>query len=158
MQTVNHKRSGCGQKVSKSFLRSDSFGESFKLKLDSKGSESLPSCSGSVLSILSLMLTTVYFVYQFMIFQSKSGQEMTLSVEENFFTEDDIFGPDDGFMMAAAAVERDFYTPIDPKFGKLVFYHVHWGYDGGEDFRIREKILTHKCSDEELGLVRSEYS
>ena len=80
MQTTNPIKPGCGQKVNQTFLGVDSFGDSFKLKLDSKGSESLSSCPGSVLSILFLMLTTVYFVYQFMAFQSNSGQEMTLSV------------------------------------------------------------------------------
>ena len=47
---------------------------------------------------------------------------MTLSVEENFFTDDDNFGPEEGFMIAAVALESDWYTQIDPEKGQLIFY------------------------------------
>ena len=129
MKTTRQTRSGCGRKLSQAFLGFDSFAESFQMKLDSEGSESVPSCSGSIMSVLSLTLTAVYFGYQFMIFQAKTGQEMTLSIEEQFFTEYDVFGSDDGLMIAAVALDETYMNIIDPEKGELVFYHQQEWYD-----------------------------
>lgn len=84
---------------------------------------------------------------------------MTLSVEENFFTEDDIFGPDLGFMIAAGALESDWYTQINPTKGELIFYQIKWGYDDADVYyEQRDIIPSHRCTDEELGLVRTDNS
>ena len=82
--------------------------------------------------MLSLALTAVYFCYQFMIFQAKTGQEMTLSIEEQFFTDEDVFGSDDGLMIAAVALTENYMDIIDPEKGELVFYHQQEWYDENE--------------------------
>lgn len=65
-----------------------------KLKLDSHGSTKLPTLVGALFKIFSLLLMTVYATYQFNIFFQRTGSETMLSVEENYFAGNEVFGRD----------------------------------------------------------------
>ena len=57
---------------------------------------------------------------------------MTLSVEENFYTEQDVFDSSNGFALAVGFADH-YDNPIDPERGELAFYRHDWwlNEDGG---------------------------
>ena len=81
---------------------------------------------------------------------------MTLSIEENFFTDTDSFGSDDGLAVAAIFLPRP-GIPIDPERGELVFYSFSW--DSFETSgSLKDEIPSHSCTDEEFGFNKTENS
>ena len=76
-----------------------------------------------------------------------------LSVEENFFAGDEIFGRDQHLAIAVGFFDAE-YKDMDEEKGELVFYVNEWGYnDKGKFFNSYEKIPSHICTDAELGLT-----
>ena len=75
---------------------------------------------------------------------------MTLSIEENFFTDTDTFGSENGLAIAAT-----FYSaqgiPVEIEKGELVFYSVSWSTS---DYK-ETKIPSHRCTDEEFGFKKT---
>ena len=71
---------------------------------------------------------------------------MTLSIEENFFTDTDTFGSENGLTIAAAFLSAK-GTPVDPEKGELVFYSASWSANNYKE----TEIPSHSCTDEEFG-------
>ena len=79
------------------------------------------------------------------------------AVIENAFDFTDQFNASHGLFIAAALTLYDSDKEVleDPKYGKLVIKHYGWGND--DELAAANKTLNyHWCSDEELGLVRSD--
>ena len=81
---------------------------------------------------------------------------MTLSIEENFFTETDTFGSENGLAIAATFLPGK-GIPVDPEKGELVFYSFSWDNDTTSG-SIEKEIPSHSCTDEEFGFNRTENS
>ena len=74
---------------------------------------------------------------------------------EGYYPEEYVFTWDNGFNVAVAftAYDNERENILDPSIADLGFYASKWGVDeNGEFFFFDEKIETHTCSKEELGL------
>ena len=68
----------------------------------------------------------------------------------------DSFGFDDGlnFAIAFSAYDSSREYQLPPEYGEIAVNHLSWGPDpNGGYYLIRERLDTHICTREELGLV-----
>ena len=68
----------------------DSFGETFKMKLD-EGQAALPSIMGTILSFISSFIVLGYAVQKFDILISRKDVDIALSVRDTHFGDNDAF-------------------------------------------------------------------
>ena len=104
-----------GQKATKtcssnrigSYLMSfDSFGETFKMKLDS-GQAALPTIMGTALSFIYFCLVIGYTAMKFDVLANLKDVDITYAIEDNHFSEDDTFSGRQGFNIAVALTQFD---------------------------------------------------
>lgn len=75
-------------------------------------------------------------------------------IQEDAYTYNDTFTSNEGLYIAAALSEYDSVTEMieKPEYGELVIEHYGWGYSATELGVQSKNLVTHPCSDQELGL------
>lgn len=126
------------------------------MKLDEHRQEYL-SCMGATLSILFLIILTTFCYSKGLAWSERQDVNVMGAVIENAFDYSDQFSASEGLFISAALTEYDSNEEVieDPKYGELVIKHYGWG--DSEEIGSADKLLNyHWCSDEELGLRRSD--
>ena len=79
----------------------------------------------------------------------KGKVDIVAATQENFFSEEETFGADQGLQFAIA-----FTSEIPPEIGTFGFSAFEWGLDENGNFNASETpIESHICSPEELHLT-----
>ena len=79
----------------------------------------------------------------------KGKVDIVAATQENFFTEEETFGADQGLQFAIA-----FTSELPPEVGTFAFSASEWGLDENGNFNYNEiPIESHTCSREELHLT-----
>ena len=121
------------------------------MKLDS-GDESMKTLTGSLCSILLLMVTIFYASLKFDILMAKKEVRIVSAVEDMYFSDTDQLDYSDGMNIAAG-----FWTGsdelLDPSYGELIFVKQSWGYDADGNWNDKvEQIQDHACTQDELNI------
>ena len=97
-----------------------------------------------------------YLYQKFEVMMGRKGVDLQSAFMEKFFTEYDEFGYDQGlnFAVAFTAYNNEREYILDKSIGELMFIAYEWGEDAetGDVFVKRERIPSHPCSKDELGL------
>ena len=123
-----------------------------------KNDDSMTHKSTNLGSIFSLCLIIVLLGYSYQkvqIFYEKRKIDILQTMIEGYYPEEYVFTWDSGFNLAVAftAYDNERENILDPSIGDFNFYATSWGADeNGEFFLTDEKLNTHPCSKEELGL------
>ena len=111
---------------------------------------------GSILSILLFITMSCYVYLKADVLIAKKDVDVLSTVNDLFFTYEDVISYENGFNFAVAftAYDNDEEPILDPSYGEIVFNHFKWGTDAEENyFYERARInSTHTCTPEELGL------
>ena len=78
----------------------------------------------------------------------------------SYYDDDYVFDHSKGLFLAVAftAIGDETENILDPTIGEIVFEKESWGNDAaGISYWNQEKIPTHTCTGEELGLEGSNY-
>ena len=138
------------------YLKSyDSFGETFKMKLD-QGQSSLKSVMGTVLSFIYFTIVIGYTVQKFDILISRKDVDIALAVRDNYFGDDDAFKGSAGFNVAIAltSFSEERQVELLPEYAELRVEYSIWDVkEDGKIFSDKIKLESHPCSHEELGLT-----
>lgn len=128
-------------------------GPSFKLKL---GQEKLVTFTGALLTILLNIITGVFLYSKIMVLYYESDVTIVSNLAEGALTFDDKFSAEQGLFVAAALTAYDGETEIveEPRYGELVIQHFSWGNVGSLESSV-EDLVSHPCSEQELGLSTS---
>ena len=141
------------------FRSIDLFGQRFTVKLD--GALSLhKSYMGAVLTLLLLTCVFLFTYAKFMSIIQNHEIDIVAALIEDNFTFEDKFTNKDGFWVAFGITNYDNNAEIveDPTYGELIIEHYGWGYDDSAIRTSSSSLDFHYCSDEELGLNRTENS
>ena len=117
------------------------------------GRKSVSTWTGTILSFLLAALVIGYFVSKLQVLILKTDTNITIATSQYHFTDEDIFGTQQGLGVAVAFVDHDFnYTAgLDRSYGELYFSRSEWGFDeDGEFFVERTRLETYPCTEEEL--------
>ena len=104
-----------------SYLMSyDSFGETFKMRLDSDLA-ALPSIMGTILSFISTCLVIGYTVQKLDILISRKDVDIVLAVRDNYLTDSDAFTGRQGMNVAFALTGFDSVREniLDPEYASI---------------------------------------
>lgn len=98
------------------------------MRLDS-GNGSLKSIVGSLMSLILLGVLLLFTYLKADVLINKKDVDVLSTINDNFYTSDDIFDSSHGFNVAAAFTAFDSNTEVilDPTYGELVFMHYYWG-------------------------------
>ena len=148
------KPTSCARSFGSCLMRYDSFGETFKLKLD-KGQVMLPSIIGTVLSFISFFLIIGFTIQKLEILVNYKDMKITTSVQDNHFTESDTFSGRQGLNIAVALTSFDEDREmVSPEYAKIQFVYDYWDLTESGDVVYSDYIIeSHACSEEELGLT-----
>ena len=110
---------------------------------------------GSCFTLLMLAGVLFYTILKMEVFLKKKDVDIMTSTRQNYLTPDDELSFSDGLNFAAAftAYDNELDPILDKSIGELVFKSYQWGEDetGWLNF-ARERLSTHTCTREELGL------
>ena len=111
---------------------------------------------GAILTIIGSLLIGLFFYAKLLTILNKHEVDIFSALKENALTQDDIFTAKDGFFVAAALTRfnNDREIEEDWRYGELVISTFGWGYTDKIEGN-RRKLDYHYCSDEELGLART---
>ena len=115
----NNSSNICKKKICSLARSQDIFGDSFNMKLDS-GDESIKTLSGSLCSLLLLMVTILYASLKFDILLTKKDVRIVTAVEDMYFSDTDEFDYSDGLNIAASLWTGS-EESLDLTYGELVF-------------------------------------
>ena len=99
----------------------------------------------------------VYAGYKISILEGKKSIDIIQTVKENQFSDEDVFGANQGLNIAVGVFNPwDSHTlePIDPSYGTIDFINHIWrvNEENGKFEADYYYLETHTCSQEELGL------
>ena len=101
------------------------------------------------------MVTVLYAYTKLVVLINKQDTNILSVTSDLHFTDNDIFGFEDGLNIAVAftAFDSEQEWILDPSYGDLIINEYKWGTDEtGKPFTARNKLSTHSCSREEMGL------
>ena len=136
----------------KTMLGCDRHAENFQLKVDQDGSSSLPTCAGSVLSLLVLLTMAVYTAYKVNILLTFANSQMVQYTIEDHFVKDSEFTAKQGLEIAVGFLGGE-QGVIDPKYGEISFQII--SYDSLYGVYLK-KIESHVCTNAELGQLEDQ--
>ena len=100
------------------------------MKLD-EGSDSIRSLMGSLCSILLTFLMITYAYQKMDILIARKDVDVLSTINDQHFTDDDIFSAKNGFRVAVAftTYNNDPLWELDPTYATLRFLSHEWGPD-----------------------------
>ena len=115
------------------------------MKLDGKsGATSLPTFAGTFCSLVLLAILVSYLYLKMDTLLSKKDVDILSAVNEFYHDDEWTIRAEQGLNFAVGIG----YTPIDPAYASVKFYHIKWDLYG----RSEVQIESHDCSAEELGI------
>ena len=110
----------------------DQFGETFHMKLDG-ASDDLRSILGALCSLVLFLIVLGFAYLKADVLINKKDVDILSTVNDNFFTPDDVLNYSNGFNIAASFTAFDSETEdiLDPTYGEIVFMHYYWGTQEG---------------------------
>ena len=118
--------------------------------IDREGTKDMPTCTGSIFTLIVLCIMISYAIQKTNVFIQKRQVDIAESVDSFFYSEDDLFTAKQGLQIAVAFASLDNYKEeLDPAYGEIAFYRSEWT---ATDITY-EGLPSHKCSQEEIGLV-----
>ena len=125
------------------------------MKLDN-AQKSKQSFMGSFLTIAIGLTTFMFFYAKTLAIVEKLDVDIMSTLIDNAVAVDEMFTADHGFFIAAALTAYNSNTTLteEPRYGELVFEKLGWGNEGIDATEM--KASTHFCTDEELGIERTE--
>ena len=98
------------------------------MRLDT-GNESLKSIVGSFMSLILIGILLLFTYLKADVLINKKDVDVLSTINDNFYTPDDIINSENGFRVAAAftAFDSNKEVILDPTYGELVFKHYYWG-------------------------------
>ena len=111
---------------------------------------------GTCLTIWIAMTTFMFFYTKTLTIVEKLDVDIMSALIDNDIDFNYKFSADQGFFISAALTRYNSNTTLteDPRYGELVFEHFGWG--NTEISTDRRLLESHFCTDEELGLARTE--
>ena len=153
---IEPKLPTCGRRAGSYLMEYDSFGETFKMKLDA-GQAALPSIMGTILSLLSFLIVLGYTVQKFDILITRKDVDVAMSVEDTFFAEGDKFTGSQGFNVAIALVgfgDKDERNYLRPEYANIKFEFSDWDVLANQTISWNQTTIeSHASSEAELGLT-----
>mmetsp|Transcript_9947 Transcript_9947/g.12400 ORF Transcript_9947/g.12400 Transcript_9947/m.12400 type:complete len:147 (+) Transcript_9947:175-615(+) len=109
---------------------------------------------GSICSVFLLTITCLYAYIKFDVLINRKDVDVLTANRDMFYSDDFIFGYEQGFNVAAAFTAYDSETEwiLDKKYGEIFFNGFAWGpRPDGTYFTERRRLDDHICTLEELG-------
>lgn len=140
-----------GQKL----LEFDTMGETFSMRLDSKGSHSFATGTGTFFSLLLLILTAAYGFNKIEILVRRKDVDILSTIQDSYFDIESTFGADQGFNFAVGLLGQN--EPLDRAIAYWEITSFEWTPTDQGKINVTTQVLdSHVCSQEELGLVEGE--
>ena len=111
---------------------------------------------GAFLSFILALIVFLYFGTKINSIYAKHEVDITSVLIEHALTFDDKFESSNGLFVAAAITESSTdpeVIEVPEKYGELIFDHHRWGQSSNLSIED-EKLVSHYCSDEELGITQ----
>ena len=98
------------------------------MRLDT-GNVSLKSIAGSLMSLILIGVLLLFTYLKADVLINKKDVDVLSTINDNFYTPDDVINSSNSFRVAAAFTAFDSNTEVilDPSYGELVFMHYYWG-------------------------------
>ena len=132
----------------------DQFGDVFRMRID-KSNKETTSIVGGICSVLLTLMIITYGYLKSDVLINKKDVDILSTVNEYFFSEEEVFNHENGFAFAVALTGYDGNSDsiLEPEYGELQFNHFKWGPlpDGNYESE-RKRIPSHQCTAEEIGL------
>ena len=125
------------------------------MKLDG-GQRSKQSYMGAFLTIMIALTTFLFFYAKTMTIVEKHDVDIMSAVIDHAIDINDQFTADHGFFISAGLTQYDSNRTLteDARYGELVFEKLGWGVEGISAYETQ--LASHFCTDEELGINRTE--
>ena len=124
------------------------------MKLD-KGLQHLPSYTGVFFSGFLAIAMILYIILKFNVLVNKTEIDILATKLDYYYDENFVFDHSNGLAVAAAFTGWNNISEyeLDKSIGEIIFINYEWGYDeDGNFFLNRDRIPSHVCTKEELGL------
>lgn len=111
---------------------------------------------GAFLTVFVAVATLFFLSSKTLTILEKQDVDLMSAVIDNAIDFNFKFTAEQGFFISAALTRYNQNETVteEPRYGELIFEHFGWG---NEDISVDRRTLnTHYCSDEELGLRRTE--
>ena len=130
-------------------------GESFSMRLDSKGSSSLATGAGAFFSFLLLLMTATYGLNKFEILLRRKDVDILSTIQDSYFDVESTFGAAQGFNFAVGLLGQR--EPLDEAIASWDISSFEWAPNDDGRIEVNTQIInSHICSEEELGLVEGD--
>ena len=119
------------------------------------GTHVVQSYTGSVCSILLVLITSVYAIQKILVLYEKKDVDVVLTAVDSFYDMNFVFNYSNGFNVAVAftGYNNEVEMELDPSYGRLIFNNYRWGmHQNGTFYSAVDELKHHVCSREELGL------
>lgn len=136
------------------------------MRIGQGGLSSLPTIAGLIFTLFLLSLTMAYSVRKFDQMITRKEVDIISVVQDSYFDEAELFSYKQGFNIAVAL---DSFEPIDPSYGRISFSSISYenmlskrfemaksDEKSGLPLRTKNKIESHVCTPEELGIVEGD--
>ena len=126
----------------------------FHMKLDA-GGDDVRTILGALCSFVLFLIVLLFAYLKADVLINKKDVDILSTLNDNFFTPDDVIDYKSGFNIAAAFTAYDSETEdiLDPTYGEIVFMHYYWGVQEDGQYKAGRRRIDsqRKCSQEELG-------
>ena len=124
------------------------------MKLD-KGLQHLPTYTGLCFSVFLAIAMILYIMLKLNVLIYKTEIDILATKLDYYYDESFVFDHSNGLAVAVAFTgwnnNREY--ELDKSIGEFIFINYEWGYDeDGTFFLKRDRIPSHVCTKEELGL------